>query len=160
MAIAPALSLLPTRMNSAEAQAMVVAICLQESKLSHRRQIKGPARSYAQFEGGRLGGIANVLSHPHSARLAHTFCVVLDVAPDIDTVYQAIEWNDLLCAGFTRLNLWTSPSPMPGIDEPDRAWHIYETTWHPGKPHRSTWNNYYAQAWAAVVPDLRRSERV
>ena len=159
VAVKPALSLLPPRMDSADARAMILAICLQESKLTYRRQIRGPARSYAQFEGGKMSGIANVLSHPKSAKLARSFCLDLDIAPDLAGVYEAIEWNDVLCAGFTRLNLWTSPSPMPGIDEPDRAWHVYESVWHPGKPHPATWNGYYAQAWAAVVPDLHGSTR-
>ena len=44
-----AFALLPTRMDSPEARALVTAICLQESALKHRRQIGGPARGLAPF---------------------------------------------------------------------------------------------------------------
>lgn len=43
-AIAPALALLPARMSSPQAEAMLLAIGLQESCLVHRRQHNGPAR--------------------------------------------------------------------------------------------------------------------
>lgn len=42
-AIAPALALLPARMSSPSAEVMLLAIGLQESNLTHRRQIGGPA---------------------------------------------------------------------------------------------------------------------
>lgn len=42
-AITPALALLPARMSSQAAEIMLLAIGLQESYLTHRRQIGGPA---------------------------------------------------------------------------------------------------------------------
>ena len=56
-AIAPALRLLPARMNSPEAEVMLLAIGLQESRFEHRRQLvgspprpTGPAKSFWQAE--------------------------------------------------------------------------------------------------------------
>ena len=63
LAIEPALLLLPARMESAEATVMLLAIGLQESRLEHRRQIKGPARSFWQAEKGG-GMVHGVLRHP------------------------------------------------------------------------------------------------
>ncbi|MGL5703631.1 MAG: hypothetical protein ACRCW5_11040, partial [Cetobacterium sp.] len=48
--INPALELLPSKMNSDKAKVMLLAIGLQESRLIHRRQIRGPAKSFLQFE--------------------------------------------------------------------------------------------------------------
>mgnify|MGYP003654981810 CR=1 FL=1 len=48
--IRPALSILPDTMNSLQAQAMLIAIGLQESRFSHREQVGGPAKGYCQFE--------------------------------------------------------------------------------------------------------------
>ncbi|WP_199533145.1 hypothetical protein [Thiopseudomonas alkaliphila] len=60
-AIDPALALLPARMKSKKAVVMMLAIGLQESRFIHRRQIKGPARGFWQFEKG--GGVYGVLNH-------------------------------------------------------------------------------------------------
>jgi hypothetical protein len=54
LAVEPALSLLPESLRSTEAKAFLVAIALQESRLTARRQIGGPAHGYHQFE---LGGV-------------------------------------------------------------------------------------------------------
>lgn len=156
LAVLPALSVMPSAMDSAEARAMIVSIALQETQLSARRQAAGgPARSFAQFE--KNGGIANVLDHPKTAAFARGFCALLNILPTRDAVYEAIEFNDVLCVGFTRLNLWTNASALCGIDEPARAWRLYLETWRPGRPRPETWNACYARAWAVVVPGLERS---
>jgi hypothetical protein len=69
--LTPALSLLPPRMDTPEARALVLAICLQESGgLYNRLQIGGgPARGYPQFEKGakaKPGGVYALLNHPTS----------------------------------------------------------------------------------------------
>jgi len=152
-AVIPALSLMPSRMDSIEGRAMVLAIGLQESRLRHRRQIGGPARSYMQFE---PSGIHAVLEHVTTKSIARNFCLMLDVAPDTEGVYKAIEWNDMLCAGFARMLLWTSPLALPSIDEPGVGWELYRTTWRPGRPRKETWNGCFADAWKSVLPDLKR----
>src|SRR5690606_35531315 len=60
-AIWPAYALLPSRMDSDRATVMLLAIGLQESRFEHRRQIKGPARGFWQFERG--GGVRGVMTH-------------------------------------------------------------------------------------------------
>jgi hypothetical protein len=144
LALTPALTLLPPRMDSVEARALVVAICLQESKLRHRRQIKGPARGYAQFE---EMGVHGVLVHPSSARYAREACAALDVRAVAPVVHAALEFSDVLTCLFARLLLWTDPRPLPHADEPDRGWDLYYRCWRPGKPHPTTWAAHYARAW-------------
>lgn len=148
LAIDPALWLLPSGMTSLEARAMLVAIAMQESALGARRQKpSGPARSYWQFE--RIG-VAGVLSHPSSkGHLVHV-CEALDVAPEVDVIHKAIEWQDVLAAACARLLLWTLPSALPGEFAPDVAWHQYERAWRPGKPRPAKWPASYATGWQAV----------
>jgi len=147
-AIEPAMSLLPARMDSAEARALMLSIALQESRLLYRRQIGGPARGYTQFEKGGIGG---VLMHSASSVPAMQLCEALDIASTTDSIYQAIEFNDVLCAGLTRLLLWTSPMVLPGLHDPERGWELYAETWRPGRPHRVTWDMFYAHAWETVT---------
>ena len=60
---------------------MLLAIGLQESRLTHRRQIGGPARGLWQFERG--GGVAGVLRHAASRDHALSVCDARRVAPGV-----------------------------------------------------------------------------
>ncbi|MFC0668357.1 hypothetical protein ACFSKY_22720 [Azotobacter chroococcum] len=148
-AIAPALALLPARMTSAQAVALLLAIGLQESGLIHRRQVGGPARGLWQFEQG--GGVRGVLQHPLSRSHALAVCEVRGIAPVPSAVYAALEHDDILAAAFARLLLWTDPAPLPAIGEVGAAWDLYLRTWRPGKPHRHSWDRLYAQAMDEVL---------
>lgn len=145
-AIDPALALLPQRMTSPEAIVMLLAIGLQESRFVHRRQINGPARGFWQFERG--GGVAGVIRHPASAPHMAVLCNARDVDCNSHAVYDRLEHDDVLAAGVARLLLWTDPHPLPVRDV--QAWDLYFRTWRPGKPHRQTWDAFYAQAQTAV----------
>ncbi len=144
--IFPGLALLPRRMNSPEAVAMLLAIGLQESRFTARRQIGGPARGFYQFERG--GGVAGVLQH-HSTR--EIVCNILDRLEydrEVPTSYAAIEHNDALATVYARLLLWSLPHALPGPGEDELAWDQYLEAWRPGRPHRQTWSEFYRQAWA------------
>lgn len=147
-ALLPALRLLPVEMSSPAAMAMVVAICLQESRLKHRRQLAGPARGYAQFE---VGGVRGVLTHSATSSLAAQVCAQLDFQPDPYEVQVAITCNDILMCAFARLLLWTLPKALPEPDDPEGGWQQYLSAWRPGRPHRETWDAFYEQAWQAVA---------
>jgi hypothetical protein len=143
-----AMCLLPEKMNSKAARAMVLAIGLQESRLEHRRQIGGPARGFFQFE---LAGIAGVLTH--AASRGHILSVLKDLRYDASphTSYVAIEHNDILACCYARLLLWTYHERLPFHDESERGWWQYQATWRPGKPIEETWPDFYRQAWGTVV---------
>lgn len=149
-ALVPALALLPEKMNSQPAKAIILTICLQESRLKYRRQIGGPARSYAMFEQG--GGIQGVLTHPAVKAYTQTALTELDYAYDSDAAacYVAIEHNDILAAVFARLLLYTLPDALPGRAAPGTGWSQYLRAWRPGKPHRATWDDFYSAAWEIV----------
>ncbi len=135
---------LPTEMLSDEAVTMLLAIGYQESRFEHRRQIKGPARGFWQFEHG--GGVFGVLNNPATSRYAEDVCEDLCYSTDPDSVYAALADNDILAACFARLLLWTLPMPLPELGDEDEAWEQYIEAWRPGKPHRKTWGDSYQYA--------------
>lgn len=143
-----AFSLLPAKMNTQAAAQCVLAICFQESHLLRRRQMGGgPARGLAQFEKGNpksKGGVWGVMNHYIVGPLAKDVCEKLGVKPDVDTVYNELEHNDVLAFALARLLLWTSPEPLPTTQQ--ACWDVYLRTWNPGKPRRADW----PQSWLAA----------
>lgn len=150
-AIAPALALLPAKMGGRRAELLLIAIGLQESRLTHRRQIGGPARSFWQFE---TCGVRGVLQHEASCEHALRVCAARGVEPTTAAVYARLEHDDVLAAAFARLLLWTDPQPLPAIGEEVRAWDYYLRTWRPGKPHRRTWGGLYFDARREVEREV------
>ena len=150
-AIPAAYELLPAPMASPAATAMLLAIGLQESKFKYRKQVSGPARGFWQFEQG--GGIAGVLRHPatapHIRRALRLQCydAMID-APK--ACHLLVTDNDVIAATFARLLLWTVPGRLPNRHEAEYGWQVYTDGWRPGKPHRSTWDAYFASAWQRV----------
>lgn len=146
--IRPALAMLPARMTGPQADVMLLAIGLQESRFRHRRQIRGPARGYWQFEQG--GGVRGVLVHPATRAHARRICEARDVLPQSSEVYAALEYDDVLAAAFARLLLWSDPEPLPKLGDTAESWALYLRVWRPGKPHHHTWGELYHQAYKAV----------
>jgi hypothetical protein len=139
-----ALALLPAVMDSPAARAMLTAIALQESRFTHRRQINGPARGWWQFE---PAGVRGVLHHGASRPHLAPVLAALGYPPEVTTIYTALEHNDVLACCVARLLLWTHPRPLPLLSEPQYAWDYYLELWRPGRPHRHTWDAFYAEAW-------------
>jgi hypothetical protein len=145
--IPAALALLPPKMRSLEATAMLLAIGLQESRFAVRRQQGGgPARGFWQFE---IGGTEGVLEHEQSNGYIASVLMNLryDHTAAAGIIHQTLEHNDTLAAAFARCLLWTAPTSIPGSDEPMRAWSMYTRLWRPGKPRLETWAAHYAEAW-------------
>jgi hypothetical protein len=151
-ALVPALRLLPPWMDTAPARAMVLAICLQESGLEHRRQVGGPARGYAQFE---QAGVHGVMTHDATWKLVENVLVALDYPVDYDEAqcHAAIEHNDILAAAFARLLLWTLPDKLPAQTAPSTAWSQYAAACPAARPRRESWDEYFSEGWdlAAVA---------
>lgn len=151
--LAEALLLLPAKMTSPQAEALLLAIGLQESRFAHRRQIGGPARGFWQFELG--GGVRGVLQHDATREAARAVCRARGVPASASAVYEALEHDDVLAAAFARLLLYTDPRPLPALGAIGEAWDYYIRTWRPGKPHRHTWDLLYAQALDLVLGGAR-----
>ena len=144
-----ALALLPGRMDSPEARAMLLAIGLQESGFNHRRQVNGPARGFWQFE---KNGTRGVLTHPGTSPVLVPVMHTLRYSTDLTEVFAALEHNDTLACIFARLLLWTSPHEMPSAVGADAGWNIYLQTWRPGKPRHDDWGENFQAAWEMLVP--------
>lgn len=147
--IPAAFDLLPPKMRSPQATAMLLAIALQESGAKHRRQVGGPARGFWQFE---RAGVAGVRQHSATHDHLAAAMVTLRYAPTSTTanLQQALADNDVLACVFARLLLWTLPDALPASNEPAIAWHQYISAWRPGKPHPSVWPSVYRAAWEIV----------
>lgn len=143
-----ALSLLPARMDSPEARAMLLAIGAQESAFKHRVQVQGPARGFWQFEEG--GGVRGVLEHPVTRPILLPILDTLCYKPVPLDCYIALAHNDVLAAVFARLLLWTHPKALPARGDAAGAWAYYLATWRPGKPHPDVWPALYDRAWKTV----------
>lgn len=156
-AINPALALLPPKMDTPEARVMLLAIGLQESrfmfrfqKLAGRPYLKGPARSFWQFERG--GGVIGVMSHTATEDLAVMLCHERGVPYDSVLVHARLETDDVLAAGFARLLLWADRGKLPALDcSHEAAWECYLRNWRPGKPKRESWDEFHAQARGQVM---------
>jgi len=154
-----ALCVLPDHMDTPEARVMLIAIGLQESAFQHRRQIKGPARGFWQFELG--GGFRGVLRHASSTKYAKHLLTERRYSGMTESEqFAQLETDDVLAAGMARLLLWTDPKALPALNRPDDAFEYYLRTWRPGAHTRGTaeqraairsrWLSNYAQAMAEV----------
>lgn len=151
-----AFEVLPAKMNTAPARAMLLAIGLQESRFLHRRQTNyGPARGFWQFE---KAGVRGVLKHSASRGPAMDVLRALQyehlIAPpsfQIADLHDAIGHNDVLACAFARLLLWTLPGTLAMRGQRDQAWGQYLDAWRPGKPHRATWDALFEEAWTRVA---------
>jgi hypothetical protein len=143
-----ALALLPGRMDSPSARAMLLTIGLQESGFTHRVQRGGPAHGFWQFEKG--GGVTGVLVHPMTKPTIDPVLTLLRYPPTAVACYNALVDNDVLACIFARLLLWTLPGALPMRHDAERGWRQYLAAWRPGKPHPETWRGHFHTAWATV----------
>lgn len=153
--IPAAYGLLPGKMASREATAMLLAIGLQESAFNARRQGgrgttpgEGPARGFWQFE--RAGGVAEILESEDTKEIIAPICRMFLFEPNRAVCHVAIETHDVLAACFARLLLWRDPRTLPSPIEADKGWKIYIRNWRPGAPHPATWARHFNRAWAIV----------
>lgn len=125
----------------------------QESAWTKRRQLGrtagtfGPARGLCQFE--RNGGVALTMAHKSVEAWGRRFAGNLSIPWDVDTIYEAIAWNDVLACGFGRLYAYTDPKPLPMTAA--EGWDYYLRVWNPGQPRPETWGAYWHMAASAVI---------
>lgn len=141
---------IPRNYDTPEARVMLLAIGLQESRFLYRRQIRGPAKGWYQFEKG--GGVHGVLTHLSSAREIER--VLGKIHVNKADVYTAIEWHDQLATVMARLLLYTDPRPLPAVTDDAAAWQLYLRVWRPGRPHPETWPAFHKAAAKLIKSDL------
>lgn len=163
LAVDPALSLLPGRMDTPEARRMLVAIAIQESGLKYRQQVLRPGRHWWEWRGPANGlpmfeptGLKGVLTHPASGHYAIGLAKTLgyDLPGNLMPVWlshlhAALKHNDVLSMGMARLLLWTLPEKLPEYEQ--TGWRQYLEAWRPGKPDRVRWVHSWAVAREAIA---------
>lgn len=154
-AIIPAFGILPTAMDTPQARVELLTIGLQESGFQHRKQMgNGPARGFWQFEQGTRqtrGGVWGVYLHEASRFWLERLCASRGVQFLPESIWRALETDDVLAAGVARLMLFTDPKRLPAVDDVDGAWGLYLRTWRPGKPNPDTWSGFHSQARIEVT---------
>lgn len=150
--IPAALSLLPGKMTSVEARAMMLAVALQESGFGSRSQIpNGQARGFWQFE---KMGVSGILTHPSTHPIIAPICDLMLYPATTIECYKAIADNTELAAVFARLLLWIDVRTLPTAAEQEKGWQIYLTQWRPGKPRPKEWSANFRHAWQIVSGTL------
>lgn len=148
--IPAAFTVLPVRLATVEAAAFITAIGLQESRFLDRKQQRGPARGFWQFE---MAGVVGVHYHPQASRVFRNALLSLRYPPEMSPAdtFQAIEHNDMLAALLARCLLLTHPDALPAQNQADVAWRIYLATWRPGTPRACTWPKLWDEGWTRQV---------
>jgi len=148
-ALVPAFAILPMPMDSPTARLMLLAIGLQESEFLVRRQYgNGPARGFWQCEKG--GGVKGVVTNKVTAAHCRNLSLARNVPFDVDHIYNALEFDDVLAAGVARLILFADPRPLPPMDDPVLTWACYLRNWRPGKPRPDEWPENHRKALGAI----------
>jgi hypothetical protein len=153
-------ALLSKSMDTPEARVLSLAIALQESRGTMRRQLSidpddgklkpiGPAKGIHQGELG--GGMCTGVPRHHATR-AHAAQVLAarGVKNNPRAIWNAIERDDVLSFALARLLLFSDPAKLPGLCDVDGGWRYYLRTWRPGKPHFHTWGSCHAAARKAL----------
>lgn len=143
-------------LDSLAAEAMLLAIGLQESNFAHRQQVvdgeeKGPAVSYWQFE--KNGGVEGVVKHRATAPILQA----LNYPLDKHILWEQMKTDDVLGCVMARLLLWSDPSPLPTplYDYRGSAWDTYKRIWRPGKPHPERWAMNWINALKTIAPRVK-----
>jgi hypothetical protein len=155
--VAATLAIFPVEYNSPRARAMLLSIGLQETEFKARRQLvagekrwwksQGPAVGYWQNE--RIG-IQGIMQHHRAGPMLRNICDTLGYPFDLDVLYDAVKYDNILAVVIARLMLWVHPDPLPGPNDVSTSWQYYLRTWRPGKPHPERWEDNYRRAWEIV----------
>lgn len=151
-----ALSLLPGRMDSAEARANIMAIGMQESEFIARQQGgtarksgSGPAKSFWQFE--KKGGVQELLSNETTRPILIPVLNILGYPEwTAEALHEAMEHNDVLACVMARLLLYIDPQELADSMEVWKAWRMYLRRWRPGLERPKPWPKNYDKAWALI----------
>lgn len=117
--------------NTRDASRLLYAIGLQESEFQHRKQIKGPAKGFFQFEPIACLEVINrdkPLLEQHKLPTNHR------------DLYNVLQWSEVGMILSARILLYYgSPYRLPKKHETEHAWQNYLKAWRPGKPRLGDW---------------------
>ena len=141
----PILNWMGGNYNDPRAAAMLLAIAQTESACIHRRQLRGPARSFWQIE--PFTG----LDFLQNRRFVMEMWTRLHLPPpSMTSVRTVLEWNDPIACVIARELLWHRlPQALPMLDPSaaEEACQQYLQAWRPGRPHPER----FLAAWPRAV---------
>jgi hypothetical protein len=150
--VVPTLAYMGAPYNSDEARVLLLAIGYQESRFATRKQEKGPARGFWQFEGGPKTAGAAFCRDPRFAPF-RAFASELHYPVTMPGFMRALaSGGDKLACIAARGLLFLDPRPLPARGQVQEAWGYYKRNWNPGKPHLATWRESYRLASDCVWP--------
>lgn len=148
---------------SREAVVLLTAIALQESAITHRQQVSGPARGLWQFEKPTVGltlrhaKVRNLRSIDQA--LVKSGFVLGDNAEVASQNFRLIETSDRAACVLARLLLWTDSRAL-SLSAPE-MYTVYDTVWRPGKKRPEAWAANYQLALDGYPPEaLLATKRV
>lgn len=128
---------------------LLLTIAGVETAWGARVQVPGgQARGFWQCQ--KDGAIANAMAR--RLLTCRRVCDTLCVPCDIDTIFEAIAWNDALAFAIARVALDCDPNPIPSIGDAQNAWATYLRVWRPGKPSEDRFMLAYHEALAVLAP--------
>lgn len=151
--------LLPVKMHTPAAWALVTAIGIHESRFLFRRQVAafdgtgapqyGPARGWWQFE---LGGVRDVLTSGRTRVEAGVVLDALGYPADPHEIHLALQHNDVLAAAFARLLVWNDARRLPDQNHAVDGWLIYLAQWRPGAADKRAqdWTAEFTAGWNTI----------
>lgn len=160
-----AYALLPPALESKAATVLVLAIGIQRTGLSERRQrgtASNRARSFWSFDHGETlrvgatGGLAAVLMHPVSGPLLKKVLAALQYPVDptqevLRVLMMAIEHNDVLAVACAILALQTLTESLAPLGDAAGAYRNFAEAWQPGRMLATDWQANYDTAYKAVT---------
>lgn len=132
------LKLLPARLDTVAARALILKIVLKESNGVYRDQLEangkntviGPALGLAQFERG--GACTALLKHPLTKADTLRVLAHYGVTATPDAFWRALAVNDGLAMAAARINLVWLPEALPAITDAAESHRQYVKAWRPG----------------------------
>jgi hypothetical protein len=148
--IVPRAGVMPN-LKSPEAMCLLLAIAGQESAWANRLQEPiAYARGFWQCE--HNGAVLSVLTSTDTQATIYEVLDSLCIPKGIDTVFEAIAWNDTLAYCVARLALYQDPAALPAIGDQAGSWEYYLRVWRPGAPAPERWATVYPQCMALFPP--------
>lgn len=140
-------------MWTAEAKQEILTICLQETDLRYRRQHpSGPARGFAQFEGGQQQALDLIMRHDVVGPWLHEYAASVVLPFSLEELYTAMQYHDGLVIVAARLLLYTDYRSMT-MDQ-DIGYEIYDDCWQPGAKRPEDWPNNWARAYGVLAENI------
>lgn len=151
--IEPGLIKLPDHLNTVEAEAMLLAIGMQETKFELSNCVNSDRMGFFRVS---TRDIIKLITIDWTSKL------LLDIANGANKFINELVLEDAhFCALCARLMLSITGESLPNLNsDPSESWNLYLKTWKPDNPKRETWDAYWMHALYCVRNNSMKNEHV